>query len=105
MPQPPPCPPQLSSKLEAQRGAEAVNQLLGQLDAEWQHLKRLRLKYVGGPAAAAVSPSPPRSQVGSAWLPMRTPRMARLLVAHEQACIWVVEELQLHGAAGARSEL
>lgn len=67
MPCNPPCAPQLSSKLEAVHGAEAVSQLLSQLDAEWQHLKRLRQKYVGGPgAASAASPSPPRSQVGRA---------------------------------------
>lgn len=60
--------PQLSSKLEAQRGAEAMRQLLSQLDAEWQHLKRLRQKYVGGAAAVAASISPPHAQVGG-WVP------------------------------------
>ena len=45
---------QLSSQLEELRGADAVQQLLSQLDGEWQHLRRLRQKY-GSSSSAAVA--------------------------------------------------
>ena len=66
-------PVQLSAKLQEQQGAELVGQLLGQLDAEWQHLKKVRQKYVGvTAAAAAAAPSPPE-HASAASPPLEAP--------------------------------
>jgi hypothetical protein len=64
-PSPRPKPPclQLSSQLEELGGADAVQQLLDQLDGEWQHLRRLRQKYgssslaVAAAAGVAIAPA------------------------------------------------